>query len=183
MTYRTSSGVSRRAVAGGVVLVLAATGCHADRPPRSVSEVAATSPIGNDPAARGTWTVALQLPDGAAPEPDGDHDFPDYRSVATEQFDLGAAAARDVPVALSGASLVVAQAIAFGKAAPLELAIRKHGVAAAMASAVALPPDRTQAAVAAELDGTGAVTIHVANATQDRVSVRLVVEVAPRGGH
>jgi len=158
-------------------------GCHTGTPPRSVSEVPAATPVSGDPAVRGDWTQPLRLPPGAVPGHDAEHDFPDYASVHGDRFDLEPAAARDVPVAMSGASLIVAQAIAFGKAAPLGLAIHKNGVAAATATAVALPPDRTEATTAAEFDGTGAVTIHVANLGPDPVSVRLVVEIAPRGGH
>jgi hypothetical protein len=168
------------ALAGAALVALAA--CHQALPPHTVSETPARAPVRDDPAAKGDWTQPIRLPDGAVVEAATEHDFPAYSAVHGDRFDLAPAAAREVPVAMVGASLVVARAIAFGKAGPLELAIREDGAAVATAAPIALPPDRSEAAVAANLDGSGAVTVHIANPSPDPVTVSLVVEIAP-GGH
>jgi len=179
--FRSFDPISMWPVAGIALVAIAA--CHPGTPPRTVSETPARAPVRDDPAAKGDWSQPVRLPDGAAVESETEHDFPAYSAVDRDRFDLAPSAVHDVPVTVAGPSLVVARAIAFGKAAPIELAIRKDGVAAATAAPIALPPDRSEAAIAAVLDGTGAVTIHVANPSPAPVTVQLVVEVAPQGGH
>ena len=160
-----------------LLLVASLAACHHDKPPRSITEVPARAPEPDDPAVSSVWPTTEQFPDSASPE--NERDFPAYSAITDDRFELAPGAARDVPVTTTGTSLVVAQAVAPG-AGPLELAIQKDGAVAAAAKALALP-DRNEATVAAELDG--AVTIHVANRATASMQVRLVVEVAPRGGH
>jgi hypothetical protein len=162
--------------------ILAIAACHPPTPPRTVSETPARAPVQDDPAVRGDWAHAVTLPDGAAPEAEAVRDFPAYASVHDERFELAPRGARDVPVSLTGAALVVAQAIALRATTPIELAIQRDGSAVATATAIALPPDRSEAAIGAAVDGRGAVSVHVANAGAAPVSVTLVIEIAPRGG-
>lgn len=157
-----------------LVLVASLAACHHEKPPRTITEVPARAPVRDDPAARGVWPTSVQFPDGASPETE--RDFPAYSAITDDHFELAAGASRDVPVTTTGTSLVVAQAVAIGA---LDLAIHKDGAVAASAKPLTLP-DRSEAVVAAEVDGK--VTIHVANRATAPMQVRLVVEVAPRGG-
>jgi hypothetical protein len=162
---------------GLVVLLIAA--CH-PKPPRSIVEVPATSPVTDDPAQRGVWSQELRLPPSAVSA--GEHDFPPYASVDASRFTLPPATAKDVPVAITGPSLVVTQAIGFGSAEDIELSITANDAPVATAKTVRLPPDRTEAAAAAAVAAGSTVTVHVANQGAHPVDVRLVVEVAPKTG-
>jgi hypothetical protein len=139
-----------------------------------ITELPSQSRASDDAAAKGDW-FASTTPPQIAPTSDGAPEVNKFVEWTQEDFNLAPGQSHDVSLKVTEASLLTAQALAFGSDGPIKLSILKNGTVVAVGELLRLPPDRAESSTSVAIPTLADAVVQVANLTSVPLKVKLLM--------